>query len=170
MNHCMFLFSDSKKAFLYSTTILKDVPSCEFWSQFAEQVSGTPGSSLRERRCLVGQAGGGRGPVVGSGASLTELAVEGAPTGRSSGETNTVRCGCTAYAVSWSDRRSLIGNSARAENKKNHARTSLRKHDGFCRKHKTLRSTVKHKQTLLYRPGLEIPALLQHCVESKFIS
>lgn len=48
----------------------------------------------------MGQAGGGWRAVVGSSASLSELAVESAPAGRSSGETNTVRCGCTANAVS----------------------------------------------------------------------
>lgn len=48
----------------------------------------------------MGQTGGGRGSVVGSGASLSELAVERAPAGCSSGETNTIRCGGTANAVS----------------------------------------------------------------------
>lgn len=48
----------------------------------------------------MGQAGRGGRAVVGGGAALAELPVERAPARRSSGETNTVRGGRTANAVS----------------------------------------------------------------------
>lgn len=65
----------------------------------------------------MGQAGRGGRAVVGGGAALAQLPVERAAAGRPSGETNTVRGGRTANAVGGSNGSSLIGNSARAENK-----------------------------------------------------